>query len=92
MNITPLLRTGSLIASRQVLRQYAFKSDLKIKWVRPEKIQSIDPIKSGDCSKLPPVSDKLLVRGFDKSKELETYVILIYHLIITLINMNIKQL
>lgn len=72
MNITPLLRTGSLIVNRQLVRQYAFKSDLKIKWVRPEKIQSIDPIKSGDCSKLPPVSEKTLMKGFDKSKELET--------------------
>lgn len=92
MNITPLLRTGSLIASRQVVRQYAFKSDLKIKWVRPEKIPCIDPIKSGDCSKLPPVNEKLLIRGFDKSKELEKYVILIYYLITKLKNMNIKQL
>lgn len=72
MNITPLLRTGSIIANRQVVRQYAFKSDLKIKWVRPEKIQSIEPAKSGDCSMLPPISSKELMKGFDKSKELET--------------------
>ncbi|KAM7343156.1 28S ribosomal protein S15, mitochondrial [Cochliomyia hominivorax] len=72
MNITPLFRTSALIVNRQLVRQYAFKSDLKIKWVRPEKIQSIDPIKSGDCSKLPPVSGETLMKGFDKSKELET--------------------
>ncbi|XP_037814154.1 28S ribosomal protein S15, mitochondrial [Lucilia sericata] len=72
MNITPLLRTGTLIANRQLVRQYAFKSDLKIKWVRPEKIQSIDPAKSGDCSKLPAVNGQTLMKGFDKSKELET--------------------
>lgn len=72
MNVTPILRTGCYLASRQVVRHYAFKSDLKIKWVRPEKIPSIHPQKSGDCSMLPPVNPKELMLGFDKSKELET--------------------
>ncbi|XP_061395767.1 small ribosomal subunit protein uS15m [Musca vetustissima] len=72
MNITPMLRTGLYLTQRSVVRQYAFKSDLKIKWVRPEKIPSIHPEKSGDCAKLPPVNPKELMLGFDKSKELET--------------------
>ncbi|XP_005178354.1 small ribosomal subunit protein uS15m [Musca domestica] len=72
MNITPILRTGLYLANRPVVRQYAFKSDLKIKWVRPEKIPSIHPEKSGDCSKLSAVNPKELMLGFEKSKELET--------------------
>uniref|UniRef100_A0A1I8PAX0 Small ribosomal subunit protein uS15m n=1 Tax=Stomoxys calcitrans TaxID=35570 RepID=A0A1I8PAX0_STOCA len=70
--ITPILRTSANIVNRQVVRQYAFKSDLKIKWVRPEKISCIRPEKSGDCSKLPAVNSKELMLGFNKSKELET--------------------
>ncbi|XP_075165942.1 28S ribosomal protein S15, mitochondrial [Haematobia irritans] len=71
-NITPILRTSAILINRQATRQYAFKSDLKIKWVRPEKISCIHPEKSGDCSKLPTVNPKELMLGFEKSKELET--------------------
>lgn len=72
MNIKPLIRMSAVVFNRQLVRSYAFKSDLKIKWVRPEKIPSIHPSKSGDCSKLPQVDGKVLMRGFEKSKELET--------------------
>lgn len=72
MNLTPILRNGVIFANRQVVRQYAFKSDLKIKWVRPEKIPCIKPEKSGDCAKLPPVNSKELLKDFNISKELET--------------------
>lgn len=36
-------------------RNYAFKSDLKIKWVRPEKIPSYKAVKSGDLSPIPEI-------------------------------------
>lgn len=53
-------------------RNYAFKSDLKIKWVRPEKIASIRPEKSGDL-KSSSIPDKSLLRyEFRHSKELES--------------------
>lgn len=38
-----------------IVRTYAFKSDLKIKWVRPEKIPSFKPEKSGDLSAMPKI-------------------------------------
>uniref|UniRef100_A0ABK9NFY1 Small ribosomal subunit protein uS15m n=1 Tax=Glossina morsitans morsitans TaxID=37546 RepID=A0ABK9NFY1_GLOMM len=72
MNVYNISRLSYKIATQQIVRNYAFKSDLKIKWVRPEKIPSIDPRKSGDCAKLPPVDPKELIREFRKSKELET--------------------
>ncbi|XP_030384628.1 28S ribosomal protein S15, mitochondrial [Scaptodrosophila lebanonensis] len=57
---------------RQFVRQYAFKSDLKIKWVRPEKIPCIKPEKSGDLSKLPKVNPGEVIPEYRDCKELET--------------------
>ncbi|EDW01657.1 28S ribosomal protein S15, mitochondrial [Drosophila grimshawi] len=57
---------------RQFVRDYAFKSDLKIKWVRPEKISCIRPEKSGDLAKLPALSANELLPGYKDSKELES--------------------
>lgn len=37
-----------------IVRNYAFKSDLKIKWVRPEQIPCYKPEKSGDLAGVPP--------------------------------------
>lgn len=54
-------------------RNYAFKSDLKIKWVRPEKISFFKQAKTGDLNSFPKNIDKtqpLLM--FRESKELET--------------------
>ncbi|KAH8234217.1 hypothetical protein KR038_003882 [Drosophila bunnanda] len=56
---------------RQFVRQYAFKSDLKIKWVRPEKIACFKPEKSGDLSKLPPLNPNEILPEFSDCKELE---------------------
>ncbi|KAH8410892.1 hypothetical protein KR222_007170 [Zaprionus bogoriensis] len=55
---------------RQFVRDYAFKSDLKIKWVRPEKISCIKPEKSGDLAKLPPLKPDELLPEYKDSKEL----------------------
>ncbi|GJQ76118.1 hypothetical protein Trydic_g1866 [Trypoxylus dichotomus] len=38
-----------------IQRTYAFKSDLKIKWVRPEKIPCYKPAKSGDLRPMPEI-------------------------------------
>ncbi|XP_065171686.1 small ribosomal subunit protein uS15m-like [Atheta coriaria] len=54
------------------LRNYAFKSDLKIKWVRPEKISCIKPQKSGDLEPMPQIKNSQLAYDFRNSKELET--------------------
>jgi hypothetical protein len=56
----------------QVIRNYAFKSDLKIKWVRPPKIPCIKPEKSGDLVPLPPVDKKQYPLEFQNSEELKT--------------------
>ncbi|KAJ8918011.1 hypothetical protein NQ315_011464 [Exocentrus adspersus] len=55
-----------------LLRRFAFKSDLKIKWVRPEKISCIRPEKSGDIEGLPRINKTQLAPKFSNSKELET--------------------
>lgn len=70
MQFMNCLRTVNVIA-RQSVREYAFKSDLKIKWNRPEKIPCILPEKSGDLSKLPPINPKEVVPEFRDSKELK---------------------
>lgn len=64
----PTLRSGVQLISRS----YAFKSDLKIKWVRPEKILCTKAKKSGDQSPFPAVDPKQYVKEFQQSKELET--------------------
>ncbi|XP_037950597.1 28S ribosomal protein S15, mitochondrial-like [Teleopsis dalmanni] len=70
MNICNLVKT-TINVQKQLTRQYAFKSDLKIKWVRPEKISCIKPEKSGDCTKLPPLNPQEYIPEFQNSKELE---------------------
>jgi len=54
------------------IRNYAFKSDLKIKWVRPEKILCIKPEKSGDRSSFPTIDKSQYALEFQNCKELET--------------------
>lgn len=52
-------------------RNYAFKSDLKIKWIRPEKIPCVHPQKSGDLVGKSEIDKTLLRYEFRDSKELE---------------------
>lgn len=59
-------------AVNQIVRSYALKSDLKIKWVRPEKIPCYKPQKSGDLQALPQYAGTELMKDFRDSKELET--------------------
>lgn len=66
--LPPTLRSGIQLISRS----YAFKSDLKIKWVRPEKILCTKAQKSGDQSAFPTVDAKQYVQEFRQCKELET--------------------
>lgn len=49
----------------------SFKSELKIKWVRPEKISCTKPEKSGDRSKLAEVDKSQLMMGYDQVEELK---------------------
>uniref|UniRef100_A0A182XMZ8 Small ribosomal subunit protein uS15m n=1 Tax=Anopheles quadriannulatus TaxID=34691 RepID=A0A182XMZ8_ANOQN len=56
----------------QIVRTYALKSDLKIKWVRPEKIPCYKPEKSGDLQSLPTYAGTELMKDYRDSKELES--------------------
>ncbi|XP_053664204.1 28S ribosomal protein S15, mitochondrial [Anopheles marshallii] len=56
----------------QIVRTYALKSDLKIKWVRPEKIPCYKPEKSGDLQSLPKFAGTELMKDYRESKELES--------------------
>lgn len=64
--LKPLASSVGLIS-----RNYAFKSDLKIKWVRPEKIPCYKPQKSGDLLPMRPIAGSELLKDFRMSKELE---------------------
>lgn len=56
---------------QNLFRNYAFKSDLKIKWKRPAKISCIHPDRSGDLAPLPKVDTKAFMFKYQNSKELE---------------------
>lgn len=63
---------GLANTTRTLVRNYAFKSDLKIKWHRPEKISCIRPEKSGDLKSaemVPPETTLLNFRECDELKE-----------------------
>lgn len=64
--LKPLVNSVSIIS-----RHYAFKSDLKIKWVRPEKIPCYKPQKSGDLQPMRAIAGSDLLKDFRNSKELE---------------------
>uniref|UniRef100_A0A336LLG2 Small ribosomal subunit protein uS15m n=1 Tax=Culicoides sonorensis TaxID=179676 RepID=A0A336LLG2_CULSO len=63
-NIIPIIRPS-------ISRGYAMRSDLKIKWIRPEKVSCIVPEKSGDCSPLPMVDPKKFMFDFQNNKALQ---------------------
>lgn len=82
-NCFKILRTTSNSSNLLIARNYAFKSELKIKWNRPEKISCIKPEKSGDLKKLENVDQSRYMLGYEKSEELKEYVVTI------LLNMSI---
>lgn len=54
-----------------------FKSDLKIKWVRPEKIPCIDPRKSGDVEPVMYPNSKKLPLEFKDSDIVSKYILIL---------------
>lgn len=58
--------------AKQFIRNYAFKSDLKIKWIRPEKVMCIKPEKSGDRSAFPSIDKNEFILEYQNCKELES--------------------
>ncbi|XP_018320537.1 28S ribosomal protein S15, mitochondrial [Agrilus planipennis] len=54
-----------------IVRSYAFKSNLKIKWVRPEKIPCFKPEKSGDLDPMPEFDKSRYQLEYANCKELE---------------------
>lgn len=74
MSTSRLTRFLSCAPPFQLLpnRGYAFKSDLHIKWVRPEKIHSTRPEKSGDLEPIAKIAPDSLRVDFRDSEELKT--------------------
>ncbi|XP_037035879.1 28S ribosomal protein S15, mitochondrial [Bradysia coprophila] len=72
--MSKIFKISPLITSNagQSIRNYAFKSDLKIKWIRPEKTPSYKPEKSGDCSPFPAIDKSMILPEYQNCKELET--------------------
>lgn len=59
-------------ASLTLYRNYAFKSDLNIKWVRPTKTPCWKPENSGDNEPAHEIPKSTILLEFQKCKELET--------------------
>lgn len=66
----PQLRSAA--SSCLSTRGYAFKSDLKIKWKRPERILCIKPQKSGDQAPFPELDKSQYLLEYQGSDELKT--------------------
>lgn len=68
-----LISLGSSSRSSLIIsRNYAVKTDLKVKWIRPEKISCIKPERSGDLAKFEYPQQQRLLSDFDKSEELKS--------------------
>lgn len=69
-----ILKISPFITSNgnQLIRNYAFKSDLKIKWVRPERIDSYKAAKSGDCASFPDIDKDTVLLQYQNCSGLET--------------------
>lgn len=66
------LLIGKSIVNNPSLIVRTLKSDLKIKWIRPEKVSPMHPSKSGDLSEFPKIDKSKYCLDFEMSKELET--------------------
>nr|CAI5870429.1 unnamed protein product [Callosobruchus analis] len=71
-NIRSLLISYHSPIKNVLCRSYAFKSDLKIKWVRPQKIPCFKPEKTGDLEGVPQIDKEHVILDFKESKELST--------------------
>lgn len=58
--------------SVNLLSTRGLKSDLHIKWVRPEKIACWDPKKSGDLVPIEPLDMNKIPLEYQESEELKT--------------------
>lgn len=70
LKIIRLLPIKSLSPNYHI-RDYALKSNLKIKWVRPVKIPCYAPEKSGDLEGFPQIDKTQIIDEFKHCKELE---------------------
>lgn len=62
----------SVVRSVNLVQSRGLKSDLHIKWIRPEKIACWDPKKSGDLAPLEPLDMSQSALEFQESEELKT--------------------
>lgn len=68
--INRIICTNTILT--KIYRNYAFKSDLKIKWVRPEKLPFTSRERSGDLAPVQKIDQSQLALEYRNSKELET--------------------
>lgn len=64
-----LAAKSTLNGSSLIVR--TLKSDLKIKWKRPEKVSCFDPSKTGDRASMPKVDENNVAVDFQTATELE---------------------
>lgn len=73
LTIFKLISANSTASSSLILsRAFAVKTDLPVKWIRPEKIASTNAVKSGDLSTFKYPEENRFLLWFDKSEELKT--------------------
>lgn len=70
--ITTLRSTVRFLNGVNYITARGLKSDLHIKWVRPEKIACWDPKKSGDLAPLEPLDMTKVPLEYQESEELKT--------------------
>lgn len=63
--------TARLVTTNASLITRTFKSDLKIKWIRPEKVSCLHPSKSGDRQAAPEVDKSQVDLKYQLSEELK---------------------
>lgn len=72
-SIRSLLAAKTAVTNASLITR-TLKSDLKIKWIRPEKVSSLHPSKSGDRSTEAIYEKTEVALEFEKSDELKKYV------------------
>lgn len=70
--ITTFRSVGRSLNGVNLVVTRGLKSDLHIKWVRPEKVACWDPKKSGDLKPLEQLDMKKFPLDYQESEELKT--------------------
>lgn len=74
-----LFSNGSLLGVKSTLNNSSLiirtlKSDLKIKWIRPEKVSCFDPSKTGDRASMPKIDKNNIAIDYQITTKLNEYI------------------